>query len=674
MDEPESQIAKIALGNTKASNTYIFVMAEKAPAGNEELYVIAELPLLNPSAKEDCERICLAIASTLKRSFRRESSDGTFENAIAAINEELGKLASMGQTQWIDKLNCILGLKKNHFFSLATCGKVSAFLLRSREYTDISCSSNKSHPLKTFGNYATGKIRLGDLLILSTVQLFNYMSMDRLAQICGSVDFPVAAKTVVQLLRESAEPQISFGVLLNLQSPASAIQGAEVDLENYLEEAPASSEGFFPRGLNYVKTMFGINSNRRVPKIGLPKISWQSFSGLGGKARVLLHSGRGWWQNAKNIAATAKAVLNPANLKQMNPVKKLFLISVLVLAIALVFSLSAAIYVKNRASARAQITSSLNSTQSLLTDAQSSLLYKNDARAAELLQQAKNRLPAASAVDSGNKKLYDKVVKELNQTISQIEKTVDSRVENLGNLGDGENLIKLPLSLSIQSGSAVVSYNRQNGKIEDGALKLPLQFVSSVYAKGNSAAVYDGNKLYIWDFAAGTVSEGFAKNLPQKKDFGGMAWYGDKSRVYMVDKKSGTIVSFAAAEKGLGLPVVAARDAVISQAVDIAVDGGIYVLTSNGVNKFQSGRLMDFTLPRLSQGLSGSGKIYTQKDFTYIYILDAGNNRILILDKKGGLVKTLKSDKFTKLKDFAVDGKGKVIYVLNDGSLLKISL
>ena len=54
------------------------------------------------------------------------------------------------------------------------------------------------------------------------------------------------------------------------------------------------------------------------------------------------------------------------------------------------------------------------------------------------------------------------------------------------------------------------------------------------------------------------------------------------------------------------------------------------------------------------------------------YGYDAGNKRIIILDKKGGLVGTLLSGQFFGMKDFAVDEKTKTIYILNGSSLLKV--
>ena len=92
------------------------------------------------------------------------------------------------------------------------------------------------------------------------------------------------------------------------------------------------------------------------------------------------------------------------------------------------------------------------------------------------------------------------------------------------------------------------------------------------------------------------------------------------------------------------------------------------------VIKFTAGKPAEFNTPFLFTPLSGNGKIYTEINFKYVYILDIGNNRVVILDKKGNLINTLTSKDFTKLVDFDIDEKNKVMYILNDSSLLKVSL
>src|ERR1051326_8564492 len=161
--ELETQVAKIQIGDPKQSTAYVYVLAEKIDATDTEIYVLCELPLFNPAARADCERISEAIGASLMRSYRKTANDNTFENALAQINEELGKLAGMGKTHWIGKLNALVATKRGRTLSIATVGKVTALLYRDETFTTVSESSTSPTPLKTFENFAVGKLRLSDL-------------------------------------------------------------------------------------------------------------------------------------------------------------------------------------------------------------------------------------------------------------------------------------------------------------------------------------------------------------------------------------------------------------------------------------------------------------------------------------------------------------------------------
>lgn len=682
MEETESQIAKILLGNTKASSTYVYTMAEKADFGQSELYVVTELPLFNPAAAEACERICLAISSTLKRAYKKPINGDNFETAISQINEELGKLASLGQTQWIDKLNCVLAVKDGRNFSVASCGKVSAFLLRNKEYTDISCSPEQSHPLKTFETFATGRIRLGDLIILSTTQLFNHLSMDRLLGIVSNAPFLTATQTIIALLKDNADPQTSFGVLLNLQVEPGQATEEEVDLENYIVESPGNLS-FFGKTLAYVKSIFALDkSTGRIPKTELPKITFkQRLQNFPGGTKNFFQNTKDWVKIATQSAQKAGSSVKKAgtavkmeNFKAFSPIKKFLFASILVLLIAVVANISIALHVKKTRATSAQITSALKEVQTLLSSSQSSMLYKDDSKAADFLKQAVEKMPAENKIDSSNKELYKTVASQLSETKQQMEKVTQTETENLGSLGQANTLIKLPGYFAVQVNGQIISYNRQNGKIEDSFLKLNESLVSSIYTDKTTTAVYSGDSIFLWDYASNKTGAVYSQSVPNKSSFGGMAYYPTNKRVYIVDKKSASIMSFVSGGESFSKPVVAVRDESLSEAVDISIDGAIYILNKSGITKFQSGKLASFTIPALTTPLSGSGKIYTEKDFKYIYVLDAGNKRILIYDKKATLVQTLQSSNFSKPVDMYVNEKAKELFLLNDTSLLKIKL
>jgi hypothetical protein len=676
MDELESQIAKIQLGNLKVSANYVFVMAEKAAGSDAEIFVVAELPVLNPAAAEACEKICQSIGSALRRSYRKPLTSASFETAIAEINEELGKLASLGQIYWINKLNCIIGVKDGGDFSIATSGKVAAFLFRGSEFTDISCSPSQSHPLKTFENFAVGKIRLDDILILSTTQLFNYLAMDRLRGILSTADFLAATQTVVELLKENAGPDVAFGTILNQQVRPGQASEEEIDLENYVLEGEGQSGKSFPaRAWEFIANALAIGAPKRAPKTGLPKISFgQKLRNLKGNGQAALAKGRSFWNSLGRGVALSRNTLRLENIKNISPQRKFFALSALVLLLALIANLSIANHLKKTKARDQAVAGRLKEVQSLLANAQTSLLYNDENGAENFVAQAQNELPPPSQISGANKSLYQTAQSQLADLEKKTQKESNVQVASLGSLAQGNSLIKLPDSLAVQKNGNIINYNKAGGQVQDGLLKAGDDILAAAFLGKGQTLIYNGNALRLWDPAAGAMSQPFGQNVPGKGDFAGLAAYPTNSRVYLVNKKTGQIINFLVAGGAISRPVVAINNSALQNARDLAIDGSIYVLTDSGISKYQSGKPSQFKWPYLVKPFSGQGKIFTDKDTANIYILDAGNNRILILDKKGGLVSTLQSDKFTKLVDFQVDEKNKTIYVLNDGSLLKVAL
>ncbi len=675
MEELESQIAKIQLGNNKAPGSYVYLMAETA--GSAELYAVAELPILTPAATEDCQRICLAIGSAFRRAYKTAPlSENTFETAIGQINEELGKLASLGQTQWIDKLNCVLGVRQGLELSMASTGKVAAFLFRNGEFTDISCSSDQTHPLKTFQNYAIGKIRLNDLIILSTTQLLNYLSLDRLKDIMSG-DFLLGVKTIIGLLKQNSGGEASFGVLLNLQVPEGQAREQETATAGYSVPAGLTNKTVITRTLDYVKAFLPSSQ----PSAGLPKsingggaALGQRLKNLPQNTRSLMAGGNKIWQKAKTSAKAVKTSVNPQNFRSLSRQKKFFLASALILLLAVAANIIIAAHLKKSRAVQDQISGQLQNAKSLLANAQSLILYKDDSQAAGLIKQAGTDLPPAKNVPSADKILYSQISSQYQTLLQQIQKVTQVKVSDLGNLGKGLSLISLPQFLGTQAVGDIISYDLQSGQIADGALSCPVGIVASVDVNDSSAVVYDGTSLYVWNFLSGTLGPAFTQNVPAKSSFGGISFYGLNNRVYLIDKSAAEVLSFLVTKNTISKPVVSTQGPSLAQAQSLAVDGSIFALGQNGVNKFFAGGPAAFADSGLSTPLAPGDKIYTQKSFNNIYLMDVANNQILVMDKTGNLQETLKSSQFTKLMDFAVNEPGKTIFVLNDGNLLKVAL
>jgi len=67
-------------------------------------------------------------------------------------------------------------------------------------------------------------------------------------------------------------------------------------------------------------------------------------------------------------------------------------------------------------------------------------------------------------------------------------------------------------------------------------------------------------------------------------------------------------------------------------------------------------------------------KIYTEFDYKYLYILDPGSQRFVIINKDGKIFKQFKSDKFDNLKDLSVNEPTGKVYLLNGTSLYRIDI
>ena len=115
----------------------------------------------------------------------------------------------------------------------------------------------------------------------------------------------------------------------------------------------------------------------------------------------------------------------------------------------------------------------------------------------------------------------------------------------------------------------------------------------------------------------------------------------------------------------------------LAGAVDMAIDGAIYVLFTDGrINKYQGGVPVEFSLSGLDRPLNNPVALFTAPDeeVQYLYVADAGNQRIVQLEKDGRFVRQFKPSlgepvTFANLQDVFVDELGGRLYILDSNSL-----
>jgi len=164
------------------------------------------------------------------------------------------------------------------------------------------------------------------------------------------------------------------------------------------------------------------------------------------------------------------------------------------------------------------------------------------------------------------------------------------------------------------------------------------------------------------------------KNDNNWKDIGGIGVY--FGNIYVLDK-SGKILKFVAGDNGFTKTDYFASGISpdLSGAVSIAIDGSIWILQKDAtITKFTKGKSDSLTISGLDKPFSNPSRIATEVNFKNVYILDNGNNRIVVIDKNGAYLAQYQAEILKEAKDFEVLESSKKILVLSGGKIFQIDI
>jgi hypothetical protein len=672
METLETNVAKIHVGNSKQTNTYVATLAERTAHPDSELFAIVALPVLNPAALDDCERIASGILATFRRCYKRSNNESTFEVALGEINDEIGKLASLGQHTWTGKISaCIAARQGNRLYAAAT-GKANALLMRGGEFNEITEATSAKHALKTFDTFSAGRIKVGDVVIITTAELFNYVSIDRIKNILSQNTLEIAAQEIVRVIEDTAGPEVAFGTLL-LQETAPLLASEEgMSTSSYESESTSTKllAGLSSKTRQVLskETVQGVwqsvrEATKKTPKLDVKKMSGMALStGSAGLSRIKEQA-----KNYRNIDFKSPF----ATFKNFSRSKQFFTISVVVLLIAVIVNVLVAKGRQSDNTANIAFEQNRLAVAKLLSDADSKLVFKDEAGAASLVSDALAQLTALNPATDAQRQAKTELEQQAAELNKRVNKTITPTLTNIATLSSANNLLTLPKLLATATGQVVVSYNADSKATEDGSLRTSTDIVDGAYISGSNAVVFDGQGMNVWNFSKGTNGNSFFMNVPKSNHFVGMVVYPTNNRVYVVDTEVGQVTSYQISDATLSKPVVSVKDSALMDAQDLAVDGSVYVLTKTGINKYTAGKAAAFTFPQLTQAFSGTGRIFTNSITKQLYILDS-NGRIIITDKTGKLIQILEHPDLKDATDFTVDEANKTIYVLRNGSLLQV--
>ncbi|OIO20229.1 MAG: hypothetical protein COY69_00665 [Candidatus Magasanikbacteria bacterium CG_4_10_14_0_8_um_filter_32_14] len=123
-----------------------------------------------------------------------------------------------------------------------------------------------------------------------------------------------------------------------------------------------------------------------------------------------------------------------------------------------------------------------------------------------------------------------------------------------------------------------------------------------------------------------------------------------------------------------GTAWITKKSSSLSKAISIAIDGNVFVLTSDAkILHFYGGEEKVFAIQGVHPELQNPTKIWTYANSDYLYILEPTNRRVVLLDKDGNFIEQFTSSDWKNPNDMLVDQDNKIVYILDDNKIYKFS-
>lgn len=230
---------------------------------------------------------------------------------------------------------------------------------------------------------------------------------------------------------------------------------------------------------------------------------------------------------------------------------------------------------------------------------------------------------------------------------------------------DGDSLVVVG-----QDPHTIIDYDLAAKKPASKSITTDLTETTIAARSGNNLLIVSGNNMANIAISSGKASSSATSS--NKSPMSGLTIY--NNRAYSVvpqDRqivRSNTLPNFSVFSPWLDTPSQALTDA-----KDLAIDGSIYVLTSNGLAQFaQNAPVSSFKLDPVEPALSKATDLSYQAEDQFIFILESP--RVLVYRKTGKFVAQYILSSESPLVDLVVDEDNSVAYVLTDNNVLSFPI
>lgn len=592
------------------------------------------------------------LGETIKNAYylpEHENAETALQNALQQANSFLAALIKQGNVSWMGNLHFVVMSLAANSLCFSKAGGIKIFIARHGEVIDIGAeleTQSKAYSPQAFPSLISGQIAIEDKILAVTPDALQLFETLNLIPAIAAMPSGKEDKQLLQILKPHQKTLKDYSGLLLIWHIDKITR-----LPKPKEHLPVEKGWMFPLADTTLKCL-------TIP------------------AKVL----RVFQRTATKIAAPKlppmpkPQILRPTFslifLKDRGFKKAILLI--LAFAVVLTVGFSFAQIQKKRAVDLTE--QQLSTARNKVWQAQQDIILNKEKEANELFKEA--LLDLEKLQNSPRQKQAEKLITEVTQKLTEINK-----METVAEPELTFSLRELdfnPITMEL-AGDALYFLNPELGKLyswnllqgKGQTIEFPnaFQLATSV---GDALVFYqkDGNRIFMADGQE-------TKLFPPYPEFKPSVLTSFNNKLYLLDNERGQIVKynlFFSQPELAPVSWLAAPDRRLQNAKSMAIDGSIWLLGSdNKIHRYYGGAWQETLDLSIWPELKRPSRIYTDPRLPYLYILDPSENRLIILDKTGRVIKQYRSEKFNALKDVAVADNGKVVYLLNDKSVYQIS-
>lgn len=598
--------------------------------------------------------------------FTLKAPEKALKESLKSANEYLEQIAKKGDVSWLGNLSFAALCLKNYELNFTKIGNIKVLLLRKGKIIDIGKSLKfedlEPYPLRVFPNIVSGKLAENDLLLILTDQVFNSLQnqglISAIARTAG--DGLIDGKQIREILqRKSEELSKIFGTcLIAYLSKEGATRSRQTILPKI--KIPAREFSFRSIFAPPIAALKKLLKNPRPTFLNFKKINWPKFPRL---RPPLAFPSADWRSKLK-----------------FPPKRNLFLI--LGLAVFLVFGFLVA---------RQEETKKLNSYKATLEQIREKVIKAEDILTFEkgnpaIKKQATNLLnetwqeisplvKIAQTQPADFQNLVISLRNEISEKLFDLNKMI--RIDEPELFTEVETSQIIPQRI-ISDENAVYLFSPYASRLlkisaekEKEEIPESEKFHSAVRLNDSVLFFVKPAKISLRDNQG--FSETQLSNPSENFNFDQFASF--NSNLYFFDRENETIVKYpylGGFRWGEPQNWLTGSNKII-KADSIAVDGNVWVLNGdNVISRYYAGRIQETLDLDIFPAPKSFSKISLIPSLSYLYILEPSQNRLVVINKSGQIVKQFQSSKFDNLLDFNVAENGKTIYLLNGQKVYQI--